>query len=250
MLFSHQGQPPRSNDTPVVISFLPASTTGFPSFQSSQRNFVISEEVAIGNTIATLSATSPKGSGIPLTFSISGGNVDSSFEVDSQGRVKVRRLLDYRKVRGYNLWVEVKDSGNSPALASYTMLSINLTETNRNPPQFDEAFYRAKVEEKLLAPVDVIVVQAIDGDSGENGRVTYSVDQEKNYDESRRLFAVDELSGRIQTKDVLSYRRTSVYRLIVLATDHVRFSLRCRSQDDDENDDDGDADDDDYYDDD
>lgn len=138
----------------------------------------------------------------------------------------------------------MSDSGNSPALTSYTMLSINLTETNRNPPEFDESFYRAKVEEQQMAPVDVIDVQAIDGDSGDNGRVTYSLDQVKNNDESRRLFGLDELNGRIQTKDLLSYRRTSVYRLVVLATDHVRFRLRYSSQghDDDDEDDGGDDD--------
>lgn len=236
-LFFRQGQPPRSNDTPVVISFLSTSATGFPSFQASQRTFVVSQDVAIGSTITTVSASSPRGSTIPLTFSIAGGNIDLSFEVDGQGQVKVRRSLDYRKVKGYALWVEVRDGSSdspsaSPPLTSHMMLAIGLTKTNRNGPEFDEAFYRATVQDQQVAGVDVIVVHAVDGDledgeeDGGGGGVTYSLDKEKNNDVHLRLFSVDPSSGLIQTKYVLN---SSIYWLVVLATDHVRFGLQFTS---------------------
>jgi len=117
------------------------------------------------------------------------------------------------------------------------MLSINLTEMNRNSPQFDASFYRADVKEQQVAPVDVVVVHAVDSDFGDNGRVTYSLQEQQNNKDSLLFFAVDEFSGQIQTKDILSYKRTSIYRLVVLATDHVSCSsLRCTSHDDDDDD--------------
>lgn len=198
------------------MSFLPAQLNGFPSIYAPQNSYLISEDSPLGSVVTRFSVSSPKGN-IPLSFGIAGGNVGGVFDIDVQGQVIVKQTLDFRKVSSYGLWVEVRDGTGSTVLKSHAMLTVSLTETNRNAPEFDQAFYDVSVRDLQAPLIDVVAVHATDRDLGENGNITYALQSTND----SAAFTIDENSGLIRTKQTLSYKQATRYRLVVLAADHV-----------------------------
>ncbi len=210
-----QGQNPQSDESIVTITFLPASATNFPSFAASQRSFRFYEDTPKQTTVTSVLATSSK-PGVAITYRIAGGNHNSAFEVDREsGLIRTKRGLDYENVQNYNLWVEAVDSSDPP-LAAYIALNIDIRDRNDNVPKFVSTYYNASIAEGEQ-PGQVLTVEAVDGDSGDNGRVTYRI-ADGNVGEA---FNLDPNNGRIRSNVVLDRERVLSYSLLVVATDHV-----------------------------
>jgi len=205
----------------VTVTFLPAFSSGFPSFTNSLRNFQIYENVPLGYTLTTVMAVSTKGSGITIFYSVAGGNVDGWFAIDNQGKVTVQKVLDYERATSITLWLEAKDNSSSPALSSFVNLSIAIMDVNENAPDFVQTFYNASIYEGLPPQTFVVGISAVDSDSGENGRVTYSLLPNN----VSRYFAIDANNGNITTSVSLNWEISPIYELIVLAFDHVSHAL-------------------------
>lgn len=91
-------------------------------------------------------------------------NSTDYFSIDSNsGLIYTARLLDYELIQRHNFIVRATDSGD-PALSSDVTVSVTVTDTNDNPPNFSQMLYEAFVSE--LAPKGhfVTCVQASDAD--------------------------------------------------------------------------------------
>lgn len=91
-------------------------------------------------------------------------NSTNYFHIDGKsGLVYTARLLDYELTQRYNFIVRATDSGE-PALSSDVSVTVTVSDTNDNPPNFSRALYEAFVSE--LAPLGQFVtcVQASDAD--------------------------------------------------------------------------------------
>ena len=214
--YSHQGESPLSNETTVQVLFLSTTSTNFPSFNSGQRTFQLSENVALDHTVTTVSATSPKNSAI--TYHIAGGNLGQTFSVSSSGAIKVIEKLDFESLKSYKLWIEARD-GSSPPLSDYVELSITVKDENDNPPVFVQNLYNASIMEELSPPQMVAQVSATDADANDNARIIYRI---TNYEDT---FQIDGSSGLIRTNKRLDRESVDHYSLIVEAKDQVHTSV-------------------------
>uniref|UniRef100_A0A3B4AML1 Uncharacterized protein n=1 Tax=Periophthalmus magnuspinnatus TaxID=409849 RepID=A0A3B4AML1_9GOBI len=101
-------------------------------------------------------------------------NSSDYFQIDSSsGIVYTARLLDYELIQRYNFIIRATDSGDPP-LSSDVSITVTVTDTNDNPPNFSQTVYDAFVSELAPRGHFVTCVLATDEDSGLYGQITYS----------------------------------------------------------------------------
>lgn len=182
----------------------------------------IVENSSPGSEVSRILATTPKsGTKGVLRFSISGGDFDNTFEVNSiTGEVVIgKNGIDHEKSSQYKIWIEASDS-DDPKLRSAVLLTVNVTDVNDNPPVFEYPFYTISVQEETFPPTNVITVVAIDKDTGKNSIITYRL-----VDDINGIFSIDENSGEIVTNTKLDRETDDHYTLTVEAVDQGYPSL-------------------------
>ncbi|XP_038627401.1 protocadherin gamma-A12-like [Tachyglossus aculeatus] len=86
------------------------------------------------------------------------------------------RSLDRELVSEYNVTVKATDRG-SPPLSAHTHISLHVSDTNDNPPAFEQTAYSVYVPENNPRGASVFRVIAWDPDSEENAQITYSMSE-------------------------------------------------------------------------
>lgn len=100
-------------------------------------------------------------------------NSTDYFQIDSKsGLVLTARMLDYELTQRYNFIVRATDSGD-PALSSDVCVTVTVTDTNDNPPNFSQAVYEAFVSELAPRGQFVTCLQASDADICDAQRLRY-----------------------------------------------------------------------------
>ncbi|GIY59073.1 protocadherin-like wing polarity protein stan [Caerostris extrusa] len=95
---------------------------------------------------------------------------------------------------------------------------INVTDANTHRPVFEKVPYTASVSEDAVIGTTVLVVEASDGDVGENARISYFI-------EDNPEFTIDSATGAISTSQTLDRELTAGFVLVVTAQDHGSPSL-------------------------
>ncbi|XP_043925348.1 protocadherin Fat 2 [Protopterus annectens] len=162
-------------------------------------------------TIAVLKAT---GGALnePLLYSIL--NFEEKFKVvPSSGILQTKgEPFDREEQDTYEVAVQVRDSRNPPRVAQ-TQVRITITDVNDNAPEFVNTPYYTTVQDDA-EPGDVIFqVSVVDRDTGENGAVTFSLDDDHNY------FWIEPFLGDIAIKQSFDYEALNQYILKVIARD-------------------------------
>ncbi|XP_020137846.2 protocadherin gamma-A12 isoform X7 [Microcebus murinus] len=83
-------------------------------------------------------------------------------------------ILDREQVPGYNITVTATDQG-TPPLSAETHITLNVADTNDNPPVFPQASYSVYIPENNPRGASLVSVTAHDPDCEENAQVTYSL---------------------------------------------------------------------------
>ncbi|XP_039692304.1 protocadherin gamma-A6-like [Pteropus medius] len=94
--------------------------------------------------------------------------------VDNYYRLVTTTVLDREQISLYNITVTATDKG-VPPLSTEMLISINVADTNDNPPAFPQSSYSVYVPENNPRGASIFSVTAHDPDSDENARVTYSL---------------------------------------------------------------------------
>ncbi|XP_078719353.1 protocadherin Fat 4 [Lampetra fluviatilis] len=209
---SDGGAPPRSAVTTVTVRFRDAGE--FPRFSPGPRSFSFREDQPPGTTITVVAARSSQRSG-PVSYHLaSGGNLGDVFAVDPQsGEVSVHRALDHEYQHHYELVVEARDSG-FPPFSAYLKLEVDVLDINDNAPEFSSSRFWAKVPENT-PPRTIVVLTAVDKDSGINGQVDYSIIDGN----IGNVFRINPNSGEIRSVSTLDRENVASYELTVRATD-------------------------------
>lgn len=188
----------------------------------TQRVYMASmpENLDINSEVVVVAATDgDEGENSVMTFSIIGGDEDRKFfietdKVNRRGIVRLKKKIDFEKPheRTFNLTVKVEDAD----FFSLAYCIIQVEDSNDHAPVFFPQFYEAGSMFEDV-PVGTIVAQvtAVDLDSGQNGRFTYSIAPESD---PFQQFLVDK-SGWVVVADSLDREKVSQHRLMILATD-------------------------------
>ncbi|XP_001507218.1 protocadherin beta-3-like [Ornithorhynchus anatinus] len=84
------------------------------------------------------------------------------------------RALDRESQSEYNITITVRDLG-SPNLKVEKNITVLISDVNDNPPVFSQTSYTLYVRENNSPALHIGSVRAVDRDSGENARVSYSL---------------------------------------------------------------------------
>uniref|UniRef100_A0A672H9K0 FAT atypical cadherin 3b n=1 Tax=Salarias fasciatus TaxID=181472 RepID=A0A672H9K0_SALFA len=149
-----------------------------PLFQNTSYSAVLPENSMIGTAVLQVCVCdqdSDKNAAVSYQILSDIYNSTDYFSIDSSsGLVFTARLLDYELTQRYNFIVRATDSGE-PALSSDVSVTVTVTDTNDNPPNFSLAVYEAFVSELAPRGHFVTCVQASDADICDARRLRYSV---------------------------------------------------------------------------
>ncbi|CAB1458016.1 unnamed protein product [Pleuronectes platessa] len=149
-----------------------------PLFLNNSYSTVLPENSMIGTTVLQVFAQdqdSEKNAAVSYQIVSDIYNSSDYFLIDSSsGLIFTARLLDYEFVQRYNFIVKATDSGD-PALSSDVSVTVTVTDTNDNPPNFSQTMYEAFVSELAPRGHFVTCVQASDADICDAQRLRYSV---------------------------------------------------------------------------
>ncbi|KAG9348481.1 hypothetical protein JZ751_002216, partial [Albula glossodonta] len=149
-----------------------------PVFSPSTYSISVLENSAVGTCFLTLNVSDmDDGVNAELNWAVIAGDEEAKFAVNSSGVVCLQGSLDRERVSMYNLTVRVNDLA-LPAdsrLTSTGRVIVLVEDVNDNAPSFVSVERLHVLEDTPLHAV-VIVIQAIDDDSGHNGEVEYGLE--------------------------------------------------------------------------
>uniref|UniRef100_A0A8C7NGT1 Protocadherin Fat 4 n=1 Tax=Oncorhynchus mykiss TaxID=8022 RepID=A0A8C7NGT1_ONCMY len=204
------GTNPKTDSTTVTVRFVTGGD--FPVIKLKHTTFTFPESQPTNTIVTTVTGASTRGGA--LSYYIASGNLDNAFHIDQlTGELSIKHSLDFEHIQKYVLWVEARDQGFPPH-SSYEKVEITVLDVNDNHPVFDREPFHADILENL-SPQRVLMVSAMDQDSGPNGQLEYAI-IDGNKENS---FSINRATGEIRTTRPLDREKLAQYALKVKATD-------------------------------
>uniref|UniRef100_A0A3B3YQB3 FAT atypical cadherin 3b n=1 Tax=Poecilia mexicana TaxID=48701 RepID=A0A3B3YQB3_9TELE len=149
-----------------------------PLFQNTSYSAMLSENSMIGTSVLQVFAPDQDSEkNAVVTYQILSDIYNSTdyFQIDSsRGLIFTSRMLDYELMQRHNFIVRATDSGD-PALSTDVSVTVVVTDTNDNPPNFSQAVYEAFVSDLAPRGHFVTCLQASDADICDAQRLRYSI---------------------------------------------------------------------------
>ncbi|XP_029629523.1 protocadherin Fat 3a isoform X1 [Salmo trutta] len=212
------GSPPLFATSVVRIAVTLSDNAG-PKFPQTEYQAEVTENVAVGTSVTTVSAMSQT----TLTYDIRHGNSERTFRINQySGVITTQKPLDYETAASYNLIVQAT---NMAGMASNATLLIRVVDENDNPPVFQLLCYQGSISE--AAPINSVVlnpdktplvIKATDADRNQNALLVYQIVE----DTAKMFFTVDSGTGSIRTIANLDHETFASFNFHV----HVRDSGR------------------------
>ncbi|MFH1119555.1 MAG: cadherin domain-containing protein [Bacteroidota bacterium] len=177
----------------------------------NNQSFQINENSANATTVGTVAANDPN-SGQILTYSITGGNTNNAFTINSTTGVLTvanSQALNYETITSFPLIVRVTDNGTGN-LYSQATVTVNLLNLNESPIISNQAF---SVNQNAANGTIVGTVTASDPDQGQT--LTYSITSGN----TNNAFSINASTGRISVANSAAVIAGS-FGLTVRATDN------------------------------
>ena len=212
------GSPSPLSSTVVLTVVILDVNDNPPLFGRKLYSASVAEDSPVGHQVLRVLATSlDEGVNAEITYSIVGGNEHRHFEIDAQtGAITLKETLDYERAREFYLTIQALDGG-VPPLSNHAAINISVLDTNDNAPVFSQAGgYSAAVREDAANGDIILRLNAVDFDSGENGRVSYSLVNGDRHSQ----FRVDSVTGVLTVAGQLDRELISSYALEVEARDN------------------------------
>ncbi|XP_029375177.1 protocadherin-16 [Echeneis naucrates] len=191
-----------------------------PVFEQAQYFFTVTEDVLRGTAVGVVRATAKTGASKDIFYSISSGDPDGYFTVDSaSGTIRTALPLDHETCTSLHLEIQAR-SGSPPAYGT-SRVHITISDINDNAPTFLPSSSESLLLPEITKMGTVIYrIQASDKDSGHNGQLSFDlVSAGAAGSSGQRTFGVDRGSGEVRLIGSLSYENVPRYDLQVVAKD-------------------------------
>ncbi|XP_006891276.1 PREDICTED: protocadherin beta-14 [Elephantulus edwardii] len=168
------GSPPRSGTTLVVIKVLDVNDNA-PEFSQEIYEAQVPEDTPVGSSIISVSAKDLDAGNygkISYTLFHASEDIRKTFDINAvSGEVHLRTLLDFETVQSYTINIQATDGGG---LSGKCTLLVKVKDINDNPPEVTMSSVTNRIPENT--PETLVAVFSVrDQDSGENGRVICSI---------------------------------------------------------------------------
>ncbi|XP_045856204.1 protocadherin Fat 2 isoform X2 [Meles meles] len=169
--------------------------------------------------IKLLASDQDSGKNCDVSYQIveDGSDISKFFQINgSTGEMSTVQELDYETQQHFHVKVRAMDRGD-PQLTGETLVVVNVSDINDNPPEFRQPQYEANVSELATCGHLVLKVQALDPDSRDTSHLEYLI-LSGNQD---RHFSINSSSGIISMFNLCKKNLDSSYNLRVGASDGV-----------------------------
>lgn len=209
--------PYRSAKANVVVMINKATPP--PRFPREEVAEYVPEDIPVGNSPHGFSAE-PQ-SRVTLKYWIPSGNEAGDWCIDTTGKIRVNKPLDYERENLYHLKINVADE-----LRTHVGPSVLFTveDINDNVPTFSSSTYKFYVSENSPEGHKIAYVSAKDRDKGSNSLVKYSIVGVEDARSSGK-FQIISTDGLLRTTEVLDREIMEQHVLIVRAEDDGKPSL-------------------------
>lgn len=194
------------NDNSPHITVTPLTSSG---------KLELTESSPSGTYVAHISVTDPdSGPGGVVTCQLDPPS--DIFRIESKQGYKLRLSgsLDRETQSHYSLVFSCADQG-SPSLTVTQGIVIAVIDENDNYPVFDKVSYSVAVQENNIMGHPLVVVNATDEDSGQNGEISYSL-----HGLYRDFLSIDPYTGNVTAATIFDYEKYHNFSVEVRATDH------------------------------
>ena len=206
--------------------FSNATITDADSSTVSSLQITVTEE-PLGSDIVlpsrvgvTMNSTTSESSGRVITYS---GEQPIATYIDILQSIEYRNTEDEPMPSSMILQVQVftlDEISGTPLPSNMAGVTINITPVNDNDPVFSETSYSGTVHENTPGGSVVVTVATSDGDIYSGSSITYGIAGEVSE------FTIDATSGNVSTTQPLDSETTSLYQLMVIASDNDGVSPR------------------------
>ncbi|XP_059146713.1 cadherin-23-like isoform X2 [Physella acuta] len=190
------GSPGLTATTEISISITDVDDNG-PVFSPSVYRMEVKENLPLGTSVLQLNKTDADtsanaGAIYSIITTLSDGSVAAQyFQVDQTGVVSTSvNKLDYEQVKSLNFLIRA--TGPNTLTSSTASVYITVTDENDNAPKFKSEFVNGEVAYNKECSTKITTVTATDADTGENARVTYTLDNSNG-----ALFSINSLTGEL-----------------------------------------------------
>ncbi|XP_017283768.1 protocadherin gamma-C5 [Kryptolebias marmoratus] len=174
------GNPVMSGTSQITITVLDINDN-FPVFEKNTYKVSLHENTPKDTSVIKIIANdADEGPNGEVEFSFGSRTPDvvmSVFEIKSlTGEIFLKGDLDYEKATSYKIEISVKDKG-VPEMESHCRLQVDVVDVNDNTPEIILTSEPKPVREDAPSGTVVALLNARDGDSGNNSKVTLSLNK-------------------------------------------------------------------------
>ncbi|XP_056094109.1 protocadherin beta-16-like [Rhinichthys klamathensis goyatoka] len=215
------GDPQLSGSIEIHITVLDANDNA-PVFSQSVYKASVTENEPKDTIVSTVSATdADEGINSKIEYSITNmqDNVRQLFDINKDnGQVTVVGIIDFEKARNYEIRVQASDHGG---LTDSCKIIVDVIDINDNTPVINIMSKTNVIAENAISDTVVIMINVQDPDSGENGKVQCSVNENIPFS----LKSTNNNFFSLVTDSDLDRERESEYNISVTCADEGVPSL-------------------------
>ncbi|KAM9849740.1 uncharacterized protein ACBR49_007030 [Aulostomus maculatus] len=213
------GKPPRSGDMKILVNVLDINDNA-PVFSKDVYSVMLDENAPLGTTVIQVNATdSDEGANGEVVYSFSSifnRRLLKLFDINpSTGELIVKGLIDYEEKDRYEIEIQASDKSLAP-MSAHKSVIIKVVDVNDNAPEIEVTSFASSVPEDSRPGTTVALISVNDLDSGLNGKVLCSVDEDVPFTLSPSL--QDKMYSLV-TKSALDREKQHGYELTIVARD-------------------------------
>ncbi|XP_064875149.1 protocadherin alpha-C2-like [Oncorhynchus nerka] len=174
------GVPARSGTANIIVRVLDTNDNA-PRFDHPVYSVNMTENSPIGTLVMKLNATDlDEGPNAEITYSFTLYTSEKTQDVfalnPNTGEIIAKGTIDYEDMKFYEMHVEAKDKGQHPLLGQCKVV-VRVTDMNDNYPDITVKSYKSTVNENIPVGTVIAIVGISDRDTGDNGKVSLSINQ-------------------------------------------------------------------------
>ncbi|XP_038556077.1 protocadherin alpha-8-like [Micropterus salmoides] len=215
-----KGTPPRSAHSKVLVEVIDVNDNA-PEISVSSLMSPVKEDAEIGTAVAMVTITDKDGGKNGLTNCKITASVPFKLKSNYKNyySLLVDGPLDRESVSHYNVSITATDEG-TPSLSSTSVIIVQVSDVNDNPPRFLEPLINVYVKENTAIGTTIHTLKTLDSDLNENAKVTYNlVNGSPKNTQIASMININSETGDIVSLQSFNYEELKTFQFKVQATD-------------------------------
>ncbi|XP_036933503.1 protocadherin alpha-13-like isoform X2 [Acanthopagrus latus] len=214
-----RGFSPRSTNGKLLVEVVDVNDNAPEIVVTSLMN-PVKEDAEIGSVVASVTVTDKDGGKNGQTHCKLIGS--APFKLISNYKnyysLVVDGLLDREARSSYDVTIAAADEG-TPPLSSTGVITVQVSDVNDNAPVFPEPVINIYVKENSPVGARIYTITAVDPDTNENARVTYSLEGDSKNIPITSVVNINSETGDIVSLQSFNFEETKTFQFKVQATD-------------------------------